>query len=373
MLRTILTVFALFTAMPAEAQPAIVSEGAYAPANTQQFVLRSNKLGHDMLVVVAAPRAGGIGVTGQRSPDAKLPAIYALDNGWEIAGPVGQMMSYMTAMSPAYVVSIGYPPGTTHRDTDLLFEPVTENGKTFGGGGARFLAFLTDELGPWLEARYPIDRSKAILFGHSFGGLFTANALATKPDAFGGYVIGSPSVRYDPDVVERIAEVASSGGGRRVFVSAGEHEGYGIPEGATAIAAALSGAGSTFQARSRVYAGEGHISYYPRLAPEAFAWVLPPAVKQQSDAVALSAEALERVTGKYKLADGRVIAVWREDGKTLASMTGINGFSEIFPESENRFFFDGYDSVLIFEIPPRGPAVATVLRVNGVELRAVRQ
>jgi predicted alpha/beta superfamily hydrolase len=360
----------LALAAPAMAQT-IVSESAYQPEGVKQFVIRSEKLGRDMLVVVSAPTSGSAVMPGQRAARDKLPAVYALDMGWGVAGPVGQLMSSVTAMSATYVISVGYP-AANWRETDFMFDPFTERGRTVGGGGAKYLAFLTEELQPFLEQRYPLDPDRAVLFGHSLGGLFTANVLARQPEAFGGYIIASPSVKYDTTLVQRVAKAAPAGKGRRVFVSAGEKEGYDIPEGATAIAAALSAPGSTFKTEKRIYANEGHISYYARLTPEAFASVLPPAVKFDA-AVTLPREALERVTGVYDFADKRTMTVLMKDGKLFAQMTGIMGEAPILPDNESRFFIPGYETTIIFDLAQPGPASALAVKANGVEMRATRK
>jgi predicted alpha/beta superfamily hydrolase len=157
--------------------PQIISQGAYAPAGTRQFVLHSQRVGRNFVIVVSAPSGPYV------QPGKKLPAIYVLDGGYGIAGPMAQMMSWAGTMSPAYVVSVGYPKGQeVERDTDLLYRPVTRDGVTTGGRGAAFEAFLTQELKPFLEVRYPIDPDKAILFGHSYAGLFVANVLAQNPE-----------------------------------------------------------------------------------------------------------------------------------------------------------------------------------------------
>src|SRR5262249_1602722 len=147
--------------------------------------------------------------------DRKYPAIYALDAGWGIAGPLAQMMARAQIMTPAYVISIGYPAGQPDpRNADLLHRTFSDNGQTYVGGGALFQTFLTQDVRPLLESRYPLDPQRAILFGHSFSGLFTANVLARSPQAFSGYIIGSPSVWADPQVLADLAAAASKGKGQ---------------------------------------------------------------------------------------------------------------------------------------------------------------
>jgi pimeloyl-ACP methyl ester carboxylesterase len=285
-------------------------------------------------------------------------------------------MSWAFMMSPAYVISIGYPQGdASSRDIDLLHRPTIRDGATVGGGGAAFQAFLTDDLRPFLESRYPLDPGKAILFGHSYGGLFAANVLADAPGSFSGYVIASPSVFADPELLARLPAAAAAGQGRRVFVAVGGLETANDMAGdAQKVAAILGSPASTFVVRMRVFSGESHISYYPQLVLAAFAWVLPTGAAgppPQRTAIAVTPEQLDRLVGVYALGDGRVVTVTRNGAELLAGMTGYPG-GQVLAETPTRFFAPGLDVQMIFETGPGGKATAVVVRINGAELRAVR-
>jgi len=154
-------------------------------------------------------------------------------------------------------------------------------------------------------------------------------------------------------------------------VAAGAKEDQKTVEGAERIAAALSTPGSTFKVEKRIYAGANHISFYPRMAPEGYAWVLPPPIRYDAEVV-LSASELDRVAGAYRMPDGRVTSVRREGGKLFVQMTGLGGQAELLPESASRFFIPGFDSVLVFDLPASGAASGVAILVNGVEIRAVR-
>ena len=67
-------------------------------------------------------------------------------------------------------------------------------------GAGRFLAFLTDELKPWLRERYPVAVDDSMFFGDSRGGLFATYVLLTEPSTFRRYGIGSPSLYRDDGV-----------------------------------------------------------------------------------------------------------------------------------------------------------------------------
>ena len=68
----------------------------------------------------------------------------------------------------------------------------------WGSGAAeRFLAFLSQELRPYLHKQYRLDPEDAVLVGDSVGGLFALYTVFHQPEAFQRYVIGSPSIYHD--------------------------------------------------------------------------------------------------------------------------------------------------------------------------------
>lgn len=356
----------------------VISESSY-PAGARQFVVHSALVGRDFDIVVSPPPIFGSWVSadlkaaGSKQLKEKLPAIYALDAGYGIAGPMAQMMVGVGTMSPAYVVSVGYRDGQYRwRDADLLYRPATEGGMTYGGGGATFLAFLTEELRPFLEAKYPLDPAKAILFGHSFGGLFAVDVLAEFPAAFDGYVIGSPSVWIDPEVLARLSS-AAKGDGRRVFIAVGDQEEPRMLAGVSRLCAILTAAPSHFNVESEVFAGEDHVSYYPLLVQAAFRWLLPPPGADRT-AITLPQQDLQRLAGAYELADGRVVTVILKAGKAFVQVTGTPGQSELLAESPQRFFLPGgYNVLMTFEGAMNAPASSLIINMNGTQLRASRK
>ena len=356
----------------------VVSESE-ADGNARQFVVHSALVNRDFAVTVSPPPIFASWVSedmkaaGSRQKDQKLPAIYALDSGYGIAGPIAQMMVAVGTMSPAWVVSIGYPEGQTDsRRTDFLYRPVSDGGATFGGGGSRFQAFLTHELRPFLEAKYPLDPARAILFGHSFGGLFAAGVLAESPDAFDGYIIASASVWIDPHVLDKFAAAPGSKM-HRVFVAAGDLEDRKMLDGVNQLAARLIAASSSFQVEKRVFANGDHISYYPELVPEAFAWIAPPPGAGHT-AITLPLESLQRVAGDYQLADGRVVTVTLKASKAFVQVTGMPGQSELLPETPQRFFLPiGFNVVMTFEGAMDAPATSILVDMNGAVMRANRK
>ena len=154
-----------------------------------------------------------------------------------------------------------------------------------------------------------------MLFGHSLGGLFAANVFADKPDAFAGYIIGSASIWADLPTSQRVAAAAARAHSARIYLTVGELEdgtaGGGEPRmlnGFKALAAALKGHPG-ISLKTQVYAGETHLSYYPRLVTDGFPFVLPPTRPLDFHDQPLPDEVVKRYVGVYALPDGRTLTI----------------------------------------------------------------
>lgn len=245
--------------------------------NSEQFVLPSAILGRDMLIQVVKPLM---------PVEGKAPAVYMVDGNLYTAFAVNPAMGAgMGEYSPAYFIGIGYVEQSARhwfrqRITDLVHAPNVdlEDPRVEGvpsGGGALFQRFIVEEVRPAVESRYPIDPEKTVLSGVSLGGLFVTHVLLDQPDAFGAYLIGSPSLWAEPDLIAR-ARSASLRGGIKVYVSAGGSEEAEHLASARALAAALRDNPSGVAVTEWIVPDEGHMGFAPAFFGQALKTVLPP-------------------------------------------------------------------------------------------------
>ncbi|MEH3143884.1 MAG: alpha/beta hydrolase-fold protein [Methylobacterium frigidaeris] len=135
------------------------------------------------------------------------------------------------------IVGIGYPTDEAYDGSRRSWDYTPPPGRSYPpfrpdgpavrtGGAAAFLRFVVDELGPAIERRCRIDRSRRALFGHSFGGLFVLYALANAPTAFSHWIAASPSVYWEDLAILRSIETLEKGSapGARVLLLAGAYE-----------------------------------------------------------------------------------------------------------------------------------------------------
>ena len=75
--------------------------------------------------------------------------------------------------------------------------------------------------------------------------------------------------------------------------------------------------------------------------------------------------------GRYQLAPGAIFTITLEGNRLQAMLTGQPSI-EIFPESENEFFYKVVNAQITFESDGKGPATALTLHQNGQNMRAAR-
>jgi len=169
--------------------------------NTETYLISSRNVNDDFKIDVSLPK-------GYCESNEKYPVLYVLDGNRNfaiVAGTAGLLHTGMDAPK-VIVVGIGYKTDEEHakfRSRDYL--PTISENLEYSGGASKFLSFLEEELIPNIESNYRVDVNR-MLAGISYSGLFTMYALFNKPSLFTHYLIGSPSMYYDNEVIFRFEE-----------------------------------------------------------------------------------------------------------------------------------------------------------------------
>jgi predicted alpha/beta superfamily hydrolase len=191
--------------------------------------LTSSNTGTSYSVYVSLPDSYASG-------DSVYPVIFLLDGDSYFTETRARARAQYTdgLMKEAIIVGIGYGAGEDMRNRD--YTPTTLAGVTTASGAASggafaFLAFLSDELLPWMEGNYRISSERGLrgIMGHSYGGLFALYAVFHKSDDFGLFIASSPSLGWDKMLsFSYPAEWAASGRSTSVslFISSGAGDGF---------------------------------------------------------------------------------------------------------------------------------------------------
>jgi hypothetical protein len=192
----------------------------FSPTLTKQFSIQSVSNGATYTMKVAVPE--------NYSPQTqKYAVMYVLDGeeNYDFVAEKCKKISSDLSTPNILVVSIGY-------GNDRSFDYTPTKANEGGGGAEKFMHFIKNELIPKMEADYGADtlRKNRTLLGHSFGGLLSSYAFTKHNSVFGNYLILSPSLWYDNEIVLRLEQEnrdINKANHQLVFMGLGELESDG--------------------------------------------------------------------------------------------------------------------------------------------------
>ncbi|RPJ29628.1 MAG: alpha/beta hydrolase [Chloroflexi bacterium] len=197
---------------------------------TELRQLKSAETGRDYDIYIRLPEEYA------QDQNGKYPVLYVLDGQWDfkLLDSIYGGLHYDGFVPEMIIVGITYsgvkPDYESLRAMD--YTPAHDSFLPGSGDAPRFLAFLKEELFPFIEASYPANPSQRVLMGSSFGGTFTLYAMFSEPGLFSGYVAASPAVPYGGRFAfKQEAEYASSHQDLpvRLFLSVGGSESLRLP------------------------------------------------------------------------------------------------------------------------------------------------
>ena len=130
-------------------------------------------------------------------PDSsiKYPVVYILD-GDVLLNALYTVHSFYSGGFMPEMIMVGISNGANRtRDlTTSVIDPSLINEEN--GGADKFMSFIEKELIPFIETKYPVTEYRTLI-GHSYGGLFTVNALINHSHLFENYIAIDPSMDWD--------------------------------------------------------------------------------------------------------------------------------------------------------------------------------
>lgn len=220
-----LLVCAALQSLATAAAPAPAWQPAGLP-QAKQLDLWSPRTGHRYRIFISVPETP--------APAAGYPVLYVLDGNATfpsvaLMARTAARRSKVTGQDAPVVIGIGYASGDDYDSVSRTRDytpPAGEKSAKGEGGADLFLDFIEQELKPVIRAAAPIDQQRQVLFGHSYGGLFTLHALFTRPTAFQAYIAASPSIWYaERHVLGELQNLASPRKAKpRVLLPVGELE-----------------------------------------------------------------------------------------------------------------------------------------------------
>jgi predicted alpha/beta superfamily hydrolase len=244
----LLVVATIQSAVTSTYSQSIIKSPAFSKAtilSTEVRTVHSSIVGQDYEITVALP-------TDYDTSNTTYGVIYAPDEFLLFRSLVDsyRILRLGKEIPPLVIVGIGFHDTSTNyeiqrssvrafRTRDLTPSNVDSLDKQrmmpFGvktGGAGNFLAFLKQELMPFVEKNYRVSTTDKTLLGYSLGGLFGIYTLFHSPKTFSRYLIGSPTLNWANENVGVSYEQAYAKNNielsAKVFMSMGSLEGVDV-------------------------------------------------------------------------------------------------------------------------------------------------
>jgi predicted alpha/beta superfamily hydrolase len=292
-----------------------------------------------------------------------FPVLYVIDGQWDFAfvqALYGQQ--YYDGFVPGIVI-VGITWGGKNPDYDKrrAFDLTpTDPGKSGQYGNApNFLAFIKQELIPFIESKYRVRNNDRALVGSSFGGLFTLYAMFHETGTFNRYVLTSPSLGWDNDILssynkeyaQRTKELRA-----RVFMGIGGYESVPAFE---AFADKLKGEDyKGLELETKVLDGFGHSGGKAEGYSRGLQFVYAkPAVK-------VDPKVLDQYVGEYEVNPQMRFKAER-DGDRLVAIGPDNQKMTFYAESDKDFYIKGTYLLVHFQKDESGKVVGCQVEQYG--------
>ena len=157
------------------------------------------------------------------------PVLYVTDAQWAFSSMyVGYRGQHGDEFVPdLIIVGITWTDSyNTRRERD--FTPTTRIDEAPNTGNApKFLSVIKNEIIHLIDSNYRTEKSDRALFGASLGGLFAVYTLFHEPALFNRYIIISPALWWDNEIVfkyEKEFAKKNSSLNAKLFISSGKYE-----------------------------------------------------------------------------------------------------------------------------------------------------
>lgn len=297
---------------------------------TQLLTFNSSIVGQEYQLFIHLPGSY------QADKGKAYPVVYLLDGQYDfpfLTGVYGGQ--YYDGFLPELII-VGITWGGKNPDAGSLrgrdFTPTHIEGMPQSGGGPKFLAFIKEELIPFINSKYRVTNDRT-LAGSSLGGLFTLYTLFNEPSLFHRYVLTSPSLGWDNSVLRQHEKKFLANGIStpiRLFMAVGDLEGNSS-EFEQFVERIKQNKGVELQ--TMILKNTGHAG----TKPEGFARGLQFVFERPS--LTLAPGILNRYSGLYRVGNDTV-RLSPEKGRLVAITPGGDKIV-LEAETENDFYLKG--------------------------------
>lgn len=248
--------------------------------DTEQWTLSSSNINQEFSIFVALPYTYG-------KDNQTYPVMYVLDANsvFGIVTGTVRLLDFFNELREVIIVGIGYPDVSTFKATmgfrtrdltptenswyETKYKASVPDAPEHAGEGkaAQFLQFMSKELMPFINTNYRTLPEDNALVGFSFGGLFALYTLFNQPGIFKCYLVGSPSIWWDNEMILKLENdfaAKNSDLTAWLFMSVGGEEPDFMIADMYKMANVLRGRKyKGLEMTTHFFEGDGHMSVFP--------------------------------------------------------------------------------------------------------------
>ncbi len=276
-----------------------------------------------------------------------FPVIYLIDAQWDfplVSAIYGEQ--YYDGFLPSSIV-VGITWSGNNPGYDSLrardFTPTSMNQPSRFGNAHNFLQSIKKEIIPFIEKNYKASSRNRTLMGSSYGGLFTLYTLFNETNVFSHYVLTSPAITFDKDVISNIEKEYAEKNSKlpvRVYIAYGSYEDAAAFQKFIDQFKEMSFEGLEFH--SDEIEGMGHSG----AKAEGYSRGLQFAFSRPS--LTLSNDVLKQYAGTYQLDPNNKIKII-VDNDHLTAIVPESGKISLLAESDKDFYTKGSFNYALFK------------------------
>jgi hypothetical protein len=238
------------------------------------------------------------------------------------------------------LITVGITWGGEHPNYDSLrtrdLTPTSIKQVPYTGNAPQFLASIKGELIPYIDSHYRTDKKDRALMGSSLGGLFTLYTMFHETELFTRYVLTSPALMWDNNILDSYEESFHTQHPRlpaRVFMAVSALEGSEAMFGKF-VDRLKSRNYQDLQIETRVLEGMGHAGSKPEGYTRGLQSVYSRAAKN------VNPSKFSAFVGKYRLNPEVRVSILKENDH-IVLLAPDSSRIELQAESDNDFSVRG--------------------------------
>ncbi|NQX58361.1 alpha/beta hydrolase [Paenibacillus qinlingensis] len=158
-----------------------------------------------------------------------FPSVIVQDGNYLFLDSMNELEADFASGVTEEVIFIGIKPEERNREyTPWRADNLMNDGGFYDGEGDVYLKMVTEDIMPYVRARYRIieDAAQTGITGASFGGLISLYAAFQKPAYFGRFALMSASLWYE-NIMDFLKQHVFKQSDMRIYMYVGEQEGVG--------------------------------------------------------------------------------------------------------------------------------------------------